>query len=880
MTLQSGTRFGAYEIVSHIGAGGMGEVYRAHDTNLGRDVAIKVLPDVFATDADRLARFEREARVLASLSHPNIAAIHGLDRSGSTACLVMEFATGETLAARIARGRLPVDDAIAIALQIAAALEAAHDKNVVHRDLKPANVIVSPDGRVKVLDFGLAKLVDPSASGAAHLDVSLSPTMAHVGTMAGVILGTAAYMSPEQARGKAVDKRADIWAFGSVVFEMLTGAQAFPGETLTDIVAAVVKNEPDWSLLPADVPRAVRRVLLRCLKKDPRDRFHDIADVRISLTEPSDDAPAAPAVTLHPRTTRTREIAAWTLAAISTATALALIGWRSAATRDPVARVELSLPQGVELFSSGGKTIVLSPDGRSVAFVGTRSGVRQIYLRRLDQSDATPVRGTEGSFTCFFSPDGSAIGFIAANGSLRSVSLADDLIATIAPSGADNTGSQTWGPDGRITFTHSGTLWSIPAIGGIAGPLTKLAPETGELAHNFPVALDNGVVLFTALNSKRPERIEAVSPKDGSRRVVVESAQFPLYASGGRLIFAREQGLFAAAFDARTLSVSGVPVRVVDRISIAATGAPIAALSQAGSLLYATGAAEASTLVWVSRRGEQVPVTATRRLYFGPRLSPDGRRIVVQASGDLWVLDLERSTFTRLTSSATFSNSFPIWTPDGKRVVFRTSVGIHWIDVDRTAATPQRIAGTTISDFPTSVSPDGDTLLHVRQTADDSGDVYALSLSGKAAPHPVVSTVAFEGGGIFSPDGRWIAYVSDESGQRQVYVRAVQGERRWPVSTAGGTSPVWNRNGRELFYRDGDKIMAVDVAAGAELTLSTPHLLFEHAYAYGPTITIPNYDVTPDGQRFLLVQDEAEARRFEFVLNWFTELQRLVKQPR
>ena len=448
MPLEPGVRLGVYQIISAIGAGGMGEVYRAHDTALGRDVAIKILPDAFAADADRLARFEREARLLASVNHPNIAAIYGLERNESATCLVMELAAGETLAARIARtagprttgaglrvegSGLPVDEALPIALQIAAALEAAHEKGIIHRDLKPANIVVGPDGKVKVLDFGLAKLAGEAEGVAQGFSPANSPTMAHAGTMAGVILGTAAYMSPEQARGKPVDKRADIWAFGCVLFEMLTGRPAFAGETLTDIVAAVVKNEPEWSALPLETPAGVRSVLRRCLKKDPAERLHDVADARLEIQ----DAYAAPhAIGSTPsaagRGTGWLAVLPWALTAAVALLAGSLIVRSGQVRESPgshlLTRLELSPPAGVELFNGDAQNIALSPDGRRAAFVGVRGGVRQVYVRRLDQFDAAPIRGTEGAFSCFFSPTGEAIGFISTNRSLKKVSMADGQI--------------------------------------------------------------------------------------------------------------------------------------------------------------------------------------------------------------------------------------------------------------------------------------------------------------------------------------------------------------------------------------------------------------------------------------------------------------------
>jgi serine/threonine protein kinase len=884
--LTKGTRFGPYEILNALGAGGMGEVYRAKDTKLGRDVALKILPVAFTADAERLARFRREAQVLASLNHPHIGSIYGLDEANGQQFLVLELVDGESLDKRIARGAIPVDEALAIARQIAEALEAAHEKGITHRDLKPANIALTKNGNVKVLDFGLAKAMEP-ASG-TPVDLANSPTITSPAMMSGVgmILGTAAYMSPEQARGKVVDKRTDIWAFGCVVFEMLARRRAFAGDTLTDIVAAVMKTDPEWGALAPETPSGVRSVLRRCLKKDPADRLHDIADARIEIHEALEEPPpivAAPAGVR--RETRLKVALPWGLVAVLTLLTAFLIA-RSGARSDgpgdhPLARLEFSPPTGVELFQGGdAQNIAVSPDGTRAAFVGSHGGVRQIYVRRLDQFDAVPLRGTDTVFSCFFSPNGDAIAFISANSSLKRVSLADGLVVTLTTAGANYTAGGAWGLDDRITFGRGETLWQIPASGGAPTQLTSIDRGNGEIAHAFPATAGPTTMLFSSVASNRKTHIEAVSLVTGKRQVVVESGTFPMYAPTGHLIFFRDDALLAVPFDVNRLAVTGPPVHVVESLGVGPTGAPLTAVSRSGSLIYATSASAASTLVWVSRQGVQEPVTDARRPYFIPRVAPDGRRVVVQTGGDLWIYDTIRATFTRLTSQATFGNSFPVWTPDGRHVVFRTSTGIHLADADG-SATSQVIPGTSLTDFPTSIAPDGDTLLINRQTDKTSQDIYVISLRGGSPPKPVVSTPGFDGGAQFSPDGRWMAYVSDESGQMQVYIRPFPApDRKWQVSTEGGTVPVWNRNGRELFYRTGNKMMAVDVQTAGDVSLSAPRLLFDQPYAFGSTITIGNYDVHPDGQRFLMVKDEPSAGRLNVVLNWFEELKRLVPTAR
>jgi eukaryotic-like serine/threonine-protein kinase len=878
MSLQPGARLGAYEIVAAIGAGGMGEVYRARDTNLERDVAVKILPEAVAADVERLARLEREARVLASLNHPNIAAIYGLERMGGATALVMELAPGDTLAARLARGRVPADEAVPIALQITRALEAAHEKGIIHRDLKPANVVVSPDGKVKVLDFGLAKLADGSAAaGADAANLSLSPTIPHAGTMAGVLLGTAAYMSPEQARGKAVDKRTDIWAFGCVLFEMLAGRQAFPGETLTDIVAAVVKNEPDWTTLPPDAPAAARSVLARCLRKDPAQRLHDVADARIELERAFDDP--LPRIARGGTAARAAAIP-WILV---TVLAIALAGsWlafrRTAVGPLPVMRLELNMPAGVEAATTNTPNIAISPDGTRLAYTGGVSGLRRVYIRRLDQYEETVLRGTETVNACAFSPDGKTIAFITSDRTLKKVSIADGLVSTIAPEVDYQAGGVDWGADDRITFVRLGNLWQVPASGGTAKQLTTPDADKNGF-HSHPFVLPSGkAILFASVSGgdRTSTRIEALSVETGRRRTIVEAGGAPAYSRSGHLIFFRGGALLAAPFDPERVEVTGPTFAVLDDLSLDQLGNPMIAFSSVGMLAYVPSANATKRLVWVSRRGVEEPITDRSRPYQNPRISPDQQRIVVEiAGGDLWLHDSARSTFTRLTTGETAGNTFAVWTPDGRRIVFRTLTGIRTIDADG-GGTSKMVAGTSVTDIPSTISPDGQTLAFIRQVSSSGGDIYVMSLATDSQPHAVVKTPGYDGGAQFSPDGRWMAYVTNESGQFEVYVRPYpEPDRKIQVSTNGGTHPKWNANGKELFYRSGNKMMAVDVSLSRDLTLSQPRVLFEQRYVFGSAQTIPNYDVSADGQRFLMVKDDSASGRLNIVLNWFDELKRL-----
>jgi hypothetical protein len=875
----TGQWVGTYHVLDLVGVGGMGQVYRARDTKLGRDVAIKVLPRIFSADPERLARFRREARLLASLNHPHIAAIYGFEQVSDVHALILELVEGPTLGERLRGGPLPITEALRIARQIADALEAAHERLVVHRDLKPQNIKVKPDGTVKVLDFGLAKAATAASN---ESDVATASTTPIDGTRDGIILGTISYMSPEQSRGHTVDKRTDIWAFGCVLYEMLTGHCAFEGETLSDRLVAVLKQEPDWQDLPGDTPAGIRSLLRRCLKKDPVDRLHDIGDARIEIQEVIAE-PAEMTRTATPRgAARWTRVLPWVVAAGSLVMVLLLWQQRSLGSRSTlgaVTRLDLDLPPGVELVTVYPPAVVLSADGTRVAFVGAFRGVRQLYVRRLDQFETIPLKGTENANAVFISPDGRSLGLITADLSLKRVSLADGLVTTIEHDAEFSAGA-AWGPDDRITFVRAGALWQVPASGGPAKQLTTLDTVKREILHAWPsVIADGRILLFVSITgaSRDASHIEALSFSTGRRRVIVESGTFPLYASSGHLVFFRDGALLGAPFDVDRMEIAGPIVRVLENLAVGTTmDAPFATLSKAGSLAYAPRDAGTTRLVWVSRQGVDQPITDTARRYQYPRLSSNGRRTVVAADGDLWIQDNARATFTRLTSEQTVGNAFPVWTPDGARVLFRTLAGLYWTAADGSGG-PQAIAGSLSGDLPCSISPDGDTLAFMRQTAQTSRDIYVLSLHGQSPPRPVVNTPAYDGGAQFSPDGHWMAYASDESGQMQVYVRPFPGpDRRWQVSAKGGTQPLWNANGKEIFYRVGNKMMVVEVALGVDVTLSEPRQLFEQPYVF-QNISVANYDVSPDGQRFVMVKDDAGSGRLNVVLNWTEELKRLAQ---
>ena len=872
MPLERGTRLGPYEIESVLGAGGMGEVYRARDTRLKREVAIKILPAAFAQDPDRTARLQREAEVLATLNHPNIAAVYGFEESPAATGIVLELVEGPTLADRIVHGPLPIDEALAIAKQIADALDAAHEKGIIHRDLKPANIKVTPGGKVKVLDFGLAKMAEIEPVGSSSL--SMSPTLAVQATSAGLILGTAGYMSPEQARGKVVDRRSDIWAFGCVLFEMLTGRKTFEtGETVSDAVAAILTKDPDWNALPAHVPQPIRRLLRRCLEKDPDRRLHHIADARLEIA----DAMSADAEETAPQRPVSRpwlRIVPWSVAAV--AVAVAVFGaWATIGSRRSdlavVRRLELTLPPSVEMFTSN-RTVAVSPDGTRVAFVGIRTGSRQVYVRALDQFEAVPIKGSDSATACFFSPDGRSIGLITNGGILRTISLADGLVTTVTDR-ANFLYGGAWGDDDRIVFVRGGTLWQIARSGGNATQLTKLGGPQGDTVHSLPIYLPGGKALLFAVASGDRRRIDALVLATGERRTVIEGASLPIYAASGHLVFVRDSELLAAPFDTDRLTVVGTASQAIERLPAQLQGIPAIDISGAGTVVYAPTAA-VSRIVSVTRQGAEQPLNDVVRNYATPRLSPDGTRLLVQA-GDLWIQDLARSNFTRVTSRDTVINAFPTWLPDGRRVIYRSPSGLRIQDVEG-GVQGQILAGTGDYDYANAVAADGDTLVISRSTQETSFDVLKLSLRNPSNVQPLVATPSYESGAQFSPDGKWLAYVSNESSQNEVYVRPYPAlDRRIPVSTQGGTQPVWNPNGKEIFYRNGDKMMVVELTTTPDVKLSTPRLLFEQRYAYGVGITMANYDVTRDGQHFIMVKDEAGGGRLNVILNWFTELNRL-----
>ncbi len=891
MSLAAGARLGPYEIVAPLGAGGMGEVYRARDTRLRREVAIKVLPDAFASDAQRLGRFEREAQLLASLSHPNIAAIHGFDEAGGVHFLVLELVAGETLAERLAEGPLELEEAFNVARQIAEGLEAAHERGVIHRDLKPSNVKITPEGKVKVLDFGLAKAL--GAESAAH-DLSQSPTVTTGATRDGVILGTAAYMSPEQARGKPLEKRTDVWSFGCVLYETLTGRQAFSGETVSDTLVAILGREPDWQALPATTPARIRDLLRRCLQKDPTRRLRDIGDARIeieeALAEPAADAAAA--------ATQVRA-APYPLGRLGLplafAAAMGLVAGvlvtrisRRALAMPPraVSRFAVALPPGQRLADSSYPEVALSPTGRHLVYAASSEGRTQLFLRAMDQLEATPISGTEGASSPFFSPDGQWVGFFA-SGKLKKISFSGGEASVLCD--ATSPQGMTWAPDDTIVFSPQSysSLLRVPAAGGAPEVLTKPDFRGGEGSHwwfRWPQVLPGGkVILFTAhAGAGTPDKslIEVHSLVTGERKVVVRGGTSARYVPTGHLVYALAGRLMAVPFDLARLEVTGPAVVLLEDLLVdPASGAAQFGLSDGGSLAYVAGSPSNRRLVWVDHNGMAEPLAAPPRPYVHPRLSPDGKRVAVTITGetyDVWLYDIPRDTLTRLTYEA--DNNYPIWTPDGKRVTFQSnrdgSPNLYWTNADG-SDTPERLTRSEYTQITESWSPDGRTLLFIELRPTTAWDVWVLPLQGERKPRPLVQTSFVDGTPQISPDGRWVAYWSNETGRREIYVRPFPGPGgKWQISTEGGWQAAWRKDGRELFYRNGDKMMAVAITSREEFSATRPALLFEKHYEQ---IQGKNYDVSADGRRFLMVQGEPEtASRIHIVLNWFDELKRRV----
>jgi len=955
-------------------------VYRAFDTKLRRDVALKVLPPTYARDPERLARFRREAQLLASLNHKNIAAIYGFEELPEANFLVLELVEGETVAERIRRRESGVSsqesgvrrkqtgagagapqvlahvdsgstsqgikDALTLAVQVAEGLEAAHRKGITHRDIKPANIKVTPEGVVKVLDFGLAKAF---AGDRANADLSGLPTMEPGPTKDGQILGTPAYMSPEQVRGQEVDKRTDIWAFGCVLYELLTGQRPFPSRarnqsperergdkgplarahgsdgpvahapgserpSLADIIAAVLNDEPDWSALPAETAATIRTLLRRCLQKDANRRLHDIADARIeieeALTAPATMEPVTAPATQPARSWRRKLL--WGLSGLAALAIAVLATWNLKPRPVPaplsVSRFTITLPQGQRLAGLDRSAVALSPDGSRLVYVASTGGIDRLYLRAMDSVEASAIPGTEGAIGPFFSPDSQWVGFFA-GGKLQKVSISGGAAVTLSSSPVAEGGN--WGSQGIIAFSPglARPFLQVSEAGGIAQPLTRL--DKGEAAHRWPEFLPGGkALLFTASATNANwtnAQVGVQSLGTGERKNLVQGGTYPRYAPTGHLVYAQGGTMMAAPFDPQQLALTGPAVPVVEGVlQSTSSGAAQYSFSSAGSLVYISGGMQGAQrrLVWVSHSGTEQLLAPSAHAYRNPRISPDGRHVAVaieEQGSQVWIHDLARETLTRLTFEGNVNNR-PVWTPDGKRIAFQSSragpLNLFWQLADGSGGL-ERLTTGEYNNFPNSFSLDGQLLAFDESHPTTGLDLWVLPLSDppaslRAGPRqagaedrkaqPFLRTQFSEGAPRFSPDGRWLAYVSDESGRIEVYLQPYPGPgAKWQISTEGGTEPVWNPNGRGLFYRQGNKMMAVDVTTQPIFSAGRPKMLFEGPYVPAPAL-LPDYDVSPDGQRFLMLKPaESQASaptQIHVVLNWFEELKKRVPTGR
>jgi eukaryotic-like serine/threonine-protein kinase len=896
---------GHYEVQEKLGHGGMGEVYRALDKNLGRQVAIKILPAEFSTDPERLARFEREAKLLATLNHPNIAAVYGFEEAKGLRFLVLELVEGETLQTRLDRGTLPMDEALETCRQVAEGLEAAHERGVVHRDLKPGNIMITPEGKVKVLDFGLARAYTGETTG---IDIANSPTITAQMTEPGVILGTAAYMSPEQARGGAVDRRSDIWAFGCVLYECLTGCRAFHGETVSDTLAHILKGEPDWNKLPTETPTLVKVLLRRCLEKDPRKRLHDIADARIEIEAPT----GYPSESV----TAPRRFSLLWMAAVSAIVLIAgiiigrfLIKRSQPAPPASVVTSIIKLEPGHWLQGMRGEmerptrtAMTISSDGMFVVYsaIEENPGPQakpRLYLRRIDQSEAKSIAGTEGGDNPFLSPDNRWVGF-SADGKLKKVPVEGGVPGTLCDLSAWFLGA-TWGHDNSIVFADGwdAGLSRLSAEGGKPEILTKPDPKRKETGHRLPSWLPNGkAVLFTVIRNGWDWHpcLALLRLETRDWRILLEDAADARYVPSGHLVFLREGTLMAVRFNLARMEVVGQPVALVGNVMQAFTtssyyghtGAGQFSVSDTGSLIYAEGGIvpdRKSWLVWVDQRGIEQPVTASEVSFSSPRLSPDGKRIAYIAWGReclVSVYDLSRGTNDRLTTEGTAYNV--IWSPDGKRLLFSwckfPPLNLYWRPSDGSSSM-EHVATSEFDQQPGSWSLDGKTVAIHDEHPDTGSDIAMLDV-GSGRVTPFLNSPFNEEYPEFSPDAHWIAYTSDESNRRDVYVRPFPGPgMKCLVSSGGGSEPLWARNVKQLFYRQGNQMWVVDFRTDGGFAATKPRLLFEKP-GYAHTFPLRTYDLSFDGQRFLMVKVEQRkptpATEMILALNWFEELKRLI----
>jgi serine/threonine-protein kinase len=860
----------------------MGEVYKARDTRLDRTVAIKVLPTHLADRAELRERFEREAKTIASLNHPHICTLYDTGHQDEIDFLVMEYLEGETLAQRLQKGPLPIQQVMQYGIEISDALDKAHRKGITHRDLKPGNIMLTKSG-TKLLDFGLAKLTQEVAPATP---VSQLPTANDAITAQGTILGTLLYMAPEQLEGKEADARTDIFAFGAVVYEMATGKKAFAGKSQASVIGAIMSSEPPpISFLQPMTPPALDRVVKKCLAKEREDRWQSAKDLNDELQWIAGSSETVKASAQEPKLAGKiwqRPI----VLAMAGVVIAALVGtaiWKfKPAPLQPVTRTVISLPPDQRLAALDEPVVALSPDGSNLAYAAVRGGTQQIFLRALDSLEARPMPGTEGGFGPFFSPDGQWLGFFQ-GGALRKISVSGGAAVTLAPTGGSPRGA-TWDSQGTIFFTPATAtpLFQVSGEGGVSKPLASL--NQGEATQRWPEVLpDSKAVLYASgVIGAASLNIIGQPIEAGKRRDLAQGGSSPQYARSGHLVFVQGATLMAVPFDPERLEIRGSAVPVVEGVAHASDGAAQYSISSNGSLVYVSGGVTSvlRKLVWVTRNGTEQVLGAPAQTYGYPRLSPDGHRVAVETEDQIWLYDLSRDTLTRFTFEGT-NNQSPVWTPDGKRIAFYSNKGgpanIWWQLADGSGGLEQ-LTTTQYPQIPRSWSPDGQLLVFHENNPTTNKDIWVLRLSDHKT-EPFLRTPFNEGGPVFSPDGHWIAYISDESGRPEIYVQPYPSPGgKWQISTDGGNEPAWNRNGQELFYRSGNKMMVVDVTTQPTFSPGKPKVLFEGQFvAVSPGLTGTAYDVSPDGQRFLMVKEtesSTSVTQINVVLNWFEELKR------
>ena len=882
--IEAGTKLGRYEIRSKLGEGGMGEVYRAYDEAMHREVAIKVLPAALSADKDRLARFEQEAHTAGSLNHPNILVVHHIETHDGAPYIVSELLEGETLRDRMGGVALPQRKAIDYALQIAQGLAAAHEKGIIHRDLKPENIFITKDGRVKILDFGLAKL-----TGSDGTQSQTEVPTRRVNTDPGMVMGTIGYMSPEQVRGKPTDHRSDVFSFGAILYEMLSGRRAFRGESTADTISAILREDPpDLSSTSGNINPALERVVNHCLEKSPEERFNSARDLAFAL-----EALSGPVTTSGDTTTilaklpvskrNRRELVAWSVAGLFLIAAVVL-SWlylRRPAVAEPLTSFVIAAPSDAVEVSSP----AISPDGRNLVFVAISQGKRSLYLRSLASTEAHPIAGTDDGHSPFWSPDSRFIGFFA-NNKLKKIEATGGPVQTLCAAQSDYGG--TWNEDGLILFSlDTKGINRVPAGGGTPTPVLPLEAARKELAQAWPFFLPDGRhFLYQSWNGRSDDSAIYVAALDGSdRKFLVKADSSPVYAAPGYLLFARGATLTAQSFDARKLQLAGEPFPVAEKIGYNFSNSNSSvSVSGNGTMVYSAGDLTKRQLTWFDRSGKQLgtlgPPSETNDIV----LSRDGKRLAMQGltegNSDIWLMDLARGVPSRFTFEPSTDDD-PVWSADGNQIVFSSGAANGdatlnlYRKVSSGAGTPEMLLQTDVSKEATDWSSDGRFILFQVYT-DTSMDIWVLPLFGDGKPYPIVNSQFEEWDAYFSPDGRWFAYSSNETGRFEVYVQTFPpAGGKWLISNGGGSQPHWRGDGKELFYIAPDKtLMSVDINAGATFEVGTPKPLFTTQVS---AFNAPNrYVVTADGQRFLVNSPAGEVSHtpITVVLNWTSGLKR------